>query len=85
MLDSEGTPLASWALPCPAWGIAITPDGTKLFATCTASGLVLAISPTDGSILTTINVGGQPRRVSFTTDGKLAIVANETLGVQFIR
>ena len=57
--------------------IAITPDGSRAYATADLNGdiLVLVIDTTTNSVLTTIPVGGAPIGIAITPDGTKVFVA----------
>jgi DNA-binding beta-propeller fold protein YncE len=59
-----------------AFGMALSPDGTRLFVSAPAYGLVYVFRRSDMAGVITHNVGGMPRRIAFTADGN-ALVANE--------
>lgn len=82
---ASGAIEGAWTLPCDMWGIVLSLDGTKLFASCPYAGKVLMINPADGLVMTEITVGGTPRRISFTRDGLIALVADNDGFVHFIR
>ncbi len=77
--------ITSYPLPCAAWGIAMTLDGEKLIATCSQSGQVLFIDPTTGGVTANIATAGQPRRIGFTPDGRMALITDNSGFVHFIR
>jgi len=77
--------LQTWTLPCGAWGVAVSPDGLKVVATCSTSGIILVLDASNGNVINSISVGGSPRRIAFTTDGLLALVSDESGFVHIIR
>lgn len=77
--------LQTWTLPCGAWGVAVSPDGLKVFAICSQGGAVLVLDASNGNLINNIAVGGSPRRIAFTVDGLLALVSDETGFVHIIR
>jgi YVTN family beta-propeller protein len=56
-------------------GIAITPDGAKVYVSSNDSGAVAVIDTASDSVKTTIAVGTQPQGMVATEDGKYVIVA----------
>lgn len=67
------------------YGLALTPDGTQLYATNPATGRVFIVDVASRRVVTTLTVGGAPRNVGFTADGRTAIVADGNGRVIFIR
>ena len=58
------------------YGIAVSPDGSKVYVTNTAAGTVSVINPVNNTVVGTIQVGSNPAGVTFTPDGRFAYVAN---------
>ena len=79
---SDGGVVKSIPVGCSGWGIAISPDGQKLYDTCGDTIFIVDVA-TDG--VTPIVVGGNTRRTAFSMDGRFAMITNEYLGVHFIR
>jgi YVTN family beta-propeller protein len=67
------------------FGMAMSPDGVQLYVTQTLLGTIAVIDRTSRSLVTSIAVGGNPRRVRFSESGETAVVADETGAVAFIR
>jgi DNA-binding beta-propeller fold protein YncE len=59
-----------------AFGMRLTPDGSKLLVASSQIGTVYELDRANGSVLNTTLVGGTPRRIVFLPDGRAAI-ANE--------
>jgi YVTN family beta-propeller protein len=59
------------------YGLGLTPDGTQLFVLLPDAGEVRVLNRVSRAPVKTIQVGGRPRNVAFTSDGSLALVANE--------
>jgi YVTN family beta-propeller protein len=83
--------LNSWtrqdSIPLPgagAFALALTPDRTQMWVTSTAAGSVSVVDLATRSVVKTISVGGSPKRIAFTPDGSLAIVANQSGSAQLI-
>jgi DNA-binding beta-propeller fold protein YncE len=63
----------------------MSPDGQKLVATCSMGGQILLLDAANGALIQAFNVGGAPRRITFTADGLLALVTDEFGFVHIIR
>jgi DNA-binding beta-propeller fold protein YncE len=64
-------------------GLALSPDGTQLWAT--ALGDLLVIDPVRASIVTRVALGGTPGHVAFDRAGTTAFVTNEQGWVDVVR
>jgi YVTN family beta-propeller protein len=67
------------------FGLAITPDESQVYVTATNPGRVIVLDRATRSVVRVFNVGGVPRRVTFTADGLTALIANESGWVDVIR
>ena len=67
------------------FGMAMSPDGAQLYVTQTLLGTIAVIGRVSRSLVTLIEVGGNPRRVRFSKIGETAVVADENGAVVFIR
>ncbi len=56
-------------------GLAITPDGKKVYVSSTDSGTVKVITTDDDTILTSIDVGSKPAGLAISPDGSRAVVS----------
>jgi YVTN family beta-propeller protein len=65
--------------PAPI-GVAITPDGTKVFVANHTSSNVSVIETTGHTVIATVTVGAGPNGVAITPDGTAAYVTNEATG-----
>lgn len=75
VVDLEaGTVLRELTVGTEPFGVALSPDGRSVAATCLGSD-TLAIAPLDGSPVRSIPVGDEPRGVVLSPDGKKAFVA----------
>ena len=79
---SNGALLKTIPVGCAGWGIAVTPDGQKLYDTCNGTIFIIDLA-TDA--VQPIAVGGTLRRTAFSVDGLTAVITNADLGVHFIR
>jgi DNA-binding beta-propeller fold protein YncE len=80
-----GGSAASIPVGCGAYGLALTPDGMQLYASCSIDGLVKIIDRASRTVVGTLTPGGTPRRVAVTPDGATVGVANEAGWVDFIQ
>jgi gliding motility-associated-like protein len=62
------------------WGVAVSPDGTKVYVTNQTSNSVSVIDAATNSVSAVINVGMSPEGVAVSPDGGTLYVANETSG-----
>lgn len=67
------------------YGLALTPDGTRLYATNPTTGRIFIVDVASRRLITTLTVGGAPRNVGFSADGRTAIVTDGAGRVIFIR
>lgn len=59
-------------------GLAVSPDGSRLYATDPASGTVSVIDTAAGGVTATLRVGRGPLGVAMSPDGRTAYVAGDT-------
>jgi len=69
------------------FALAISPDGARVYAAASQSGAIYIISePTPNTFdVSSIFVGGDPRRIAFSADGSTAVVSNYYTGVHIIQ
>jgi DNA-binding beta-propeller fold protein YncE len=69
------------------FGLAISPDGQRVYAAASQSGTIYIVSePTPNTFdVSSIFVGGDPRRIAFSADGATAVVSNYYGGVHIIQ
>jgi DNA-binding beta-propeller fold protein YncE len=69
------------------FGLAISPDGARIYATSPFTGTVFIIAETAPSTfsVTPVTTAGIPRRIAFGLDGAAAVVSNEWNWVDVIR
>ena len=60
-----------------AYGLALTPDGTQLYATLPDLGRVAIVDVSSGEVVDALELGGRPRNVAFTASGDRAVITNE--------
>jgi YVTN family beta-propeller protein len=66
------------------YGLGLTPDGAQLYVLLPDAGEVRILERATLTPVRTLFVGGRPRNVVFTTDGRTALIATEE-AVVFIR
>ena len=59
------------------WGIAISPDGSKVYA-ANGGNIIDVMDTSNNTIIKTININGSPRDIAISPDGKYAYVTNNT-------
>ena len=69
------------------FGLAISPDGARVYAAASGSGTLYIISETAPSTfdVSPLYLGGDPRRIAFSADGSTAVVSNYYNGVHIIK
>lgn len=82
---STGASARKVTLDSGGFGLALSPDGEFVYVTEPAVGKVQIVSVESRSIVGTLYVGGQPRRIAFTRLGDMAVVANEDGYVSFVK
>ena len=81
-----GTGRTTWVpLTGGGFGMAASPGWDRLFITVPAQGLVEVVEVSSLTVVSTITIGGAPRRIAFDSFGTVAVVANEAGRVDFIR
>jgi YVTN family beta-propeller protein len=73
------------AVPGGAFAMAVSPDWRQLYIGSALGGAVYLIDWKTGQTLKTVTTGGTPRRIAFSRDGKVAVVANEGGWVNYIQ
>ena len=82
---TSNSSLGQTALPGRGFGLARRPTDGYLYATTLEAGQIVVIDPATRGVVRSINVGGIPRRIAFTTDGSIGVVPNEASWVDFLR
>jgi YVTN family beta-propeller protein len=80
----SGTPTTVNTVDPQAVGLAVSPDGLQLYVCNPPLGKVQVIDASSGALLRTIPFT-RPRNVTFTRDGKVALITDETGYVMFVR
>jgi len=68
-----------------AHGIAMSPDGSQLYVTSSWSGVVHIVDVASCTPRDAVPVGGEPRGIAVSRDGRTVVVANESGWVDFIQ
>lgn len=80
-----GARLAHIELAGGGFGMAQSPDQVHLYVSVPSRGVVQVVNTESRRITHTIEVGGTPRRIAFDYHGGMAVVANESGAVHFVR
>jgi YVTN family beta-propeller protein len=83
-LDS-GSEKARTQLGAGGFGIAITPDQAQVWVTVPTKGQIIVLDRFSHRILSTIQLGGIPRRLAFDSAGSTAVIADEAGTIRFVR
>jgi YVTN family beta-propeller protein len=75
--NQSGSLITTVPLGGQAWALAMTPDAKQLYVSLLDRGMVLVLDRATLSTVTTILTGGEPRRIAFAEQGKIAVIANE--------
>lgn len=76
--------VASIPVARDAMGMAITPDGKKLYVASRAAGTVSVIDLTTNQLIKSILVGNKPLVIHVSADGKLVYVSVDPFGISVI-
>ena len=82
---ATGAHIAYIPVASGAFGLKLTPDGRQLYASILFAGEVRVIDRATRTVVRTIPVGSDPRRIAFDRFGLTAVVANQDGSVSFIR
>jgi len=78
--------VTTYATPgCNGYGLLRTPDNAFLVVGCVLNGLVEVLNPTTGALIETLNVGGQPREISYDAATGSILVPNQGGWVDILR
>jgi YVTN family beta-propeller protein len=72
-------------IPMDAYGLGLSPDGNKIYVSGALTGTVTIVDRASRMIDATLSVGGIPRNIVFTPNGKRAVVSNQSGYVTWIR
>ena len=67
----------SVSVPGGPAGLAVTPDGSKVYVALATSNMVAVISAASKSVLATISTGNTPKQVAISPNGSLVYVVNQ--------
>jgi YVTN family beta-propeller protein/YD repeat-containing protein len=77
------------AAPIPiagvGFGVGVTPDDNQAWITLPLAGKVQIFNLTQRKIIGTLQVGGEPRRVAFSSQGKLGAITDPQGSITFVR
>ena len=82
---ATGAHIAYIPIASGAFGLKLTPDGRQLYASILFAGEVRVIDRATRTLVRTIPVGSDPRRVAFDRYGRTAVVTEQTGEVYFVR
>jgi YVTN family beta-propeller protein len=68
-----------------AFGLKLTPDGTQLYASILFGGEVRVIDRASRTLVRTIPIGTDPRRIAFDRYGRTAVITEQNGEVYFVR
>ena len=84
-LDLATGKISSLFLRCRPYGVAVSRVAPEIFVTCALDGVVLAIDAAQMVVYEWFRVGGAPRRIAVSADGRSILVANQLGRVDLIR
>lgn len=67
------------------FGVGVTPDDVEAWITLPLNGKVQVFNLQSRRMTGTLNVGGEPRRVAFSSQGKIGAITNPTGYITFVR
>jgi YVTN family beta-propeller protein len=82
---STGATLVTLPLTAGGFGAAVTPDDNHLYIAEPNGGVVQVVNLQNRTMKSTINVGGQPRRIAFSSTGRVGVVTNQDGYITFIK
>jgi YVTN family beta-propeller protein len=81
----SGEQLPSIQLAGGGFGVGVTPDDGEAYVSEPGAGLVQVFALQSRKLSRTINVGGEPRRLAFSQQGKIGAIANMAGYLTFVR
>ena len=82
---ASGALIGNLPLDAGGFGAAVTPDDNHLYLTEPGAGLVQIVDLKTRALKSTISVGGNPRRVAFSSKGDMGVVTNLYGYLSFIK
>ncbi len=82
---ASGALIGNLPLDAGGFGAAVTPDDNNLYLTEPNSGLVQIVDLKAHALKSTISVGGNPRRIAFSSKGDMGVVTNLYGYLSFIK
>ena len=82
---ASGALITTLPLTAGGFGAAVTPDDNHLYLTEPSAGIVQIVNLKMRKLKGTINVGGNPRRVAFSSTGTMGVVTNLNGYLSFIQ
>jgi YVTN family beta-propeller protein len=82
---STGATLATLPLIAGGFGAAVTPDDNHLYIAEPNGAVVQVVNLQNRKMSSTIKVGGSPRRIAFSSSGKVGVVTNQAGYITFIK
>ena len=73
------------ALRGGGFGLGVTPDDGQAYVTIPNAGVVQVFSLQRGQLAATLAVGGNPRRVAFSQQGRIGAITNQNGYITFVR
>ena len=81
----SGQQTATIPLAGEAFGIGVTPDDGQAYVTIPSAGVVQIFNLNSRKLAQTLPVGGNPRRIGFSQQGRIGAIANLAGYVSFVR
>jgi YVTN family beta-propeller protein len=81
----SGQPGAQYPIAGVGFGVGVTPDDHDAWITLPLDGKVQVFNLQNHKVSATLNVGGEPRRVSFSDAGKIGAITNMAGYVTFVQ
>jgi YVTN family beta-propeller protein len=82
---ASGALITTLPLTAGGFGTGVTPDDNHLYLTEPSAGIVQIVNLKTRKLKGTINVGGNPRRVAFSSTGNMGVVTNLSGYLSFIQ